>query len=91
MVKNCCTKVGFCKVNLVQCGIDEPGILKVHFGKRAEFDRTVFEAHGEQKIVAVFKMKAQQLAFLEPYISEGSIAERGHAELAANEQGIGKA
>jgi hypothetical protein len=69
----------------------EPGVLQVHFGERAEFDRTVFKAHGEQKIIAVFKMKAQQLAVLELYISEGSIAERGHAELAAYEQGIGKA
>jgi hypothetical protein len=53
----------------------EPGVLKVHFGKRAEFDRTVFEAYGEQKIVAVFKMQPQQLAVLEPYISEGGVAE----------------
>lgn len=91
MVKNCSTKVGFCKVNLVQCGIDELGVLEVHFGKRAEFDRAVFETHGEQKIVAVFKMKPQQLTFLELYISEGSVTEFGHAELAANEQSISKA
>jgi hypothetical protein len=55
--------------------MDEPGVLQVHFGKRAEFDRTVFETHGEQKIVAVFKMKPQQLAVLETYVSEGSVAE----------------
>lgn len=91
MVKNCTVKVGFCKVNLVQCGFDEPGVLKVHFVERTEFDRTVFEAHCEQKIVAVFKMKPKQLTILEAYISEGGIVEVGHAELAANEQCIGKA
>lgn len=91
MVKNCSTKVGFCKVNLVQCGLDELGVLEVHFGERAKFNRTVFKTYREQKIVAVFKMKTQQLAVLETYVSEGSVAERGHAELAANEQSIGKA
>ena len=91
MVKNCSTEVGFCKVNLVQCGMYEPGVLQVHFGKRAELDRTVFETHREQKIITVFKMKTQQLAVFEPYISESGVAERGHAELAAHEQCIGKA
>jgi hypothetical protein len=36
-------------------------------------------------------MKPQQLTILELYIPEGGVAEGGHAELAANEQCIGKA
>ena len=91
MVKNRTDKVGFYKVNLMQSGIDKPGILQVHFGKRAEFDRTVFEAYREQKVIAVLKMKPQQLTIFEPDISESGIVEPGHAELAANEQSIGKA
>ena len=91
MVKNSTVKVGFCKVNLMHRGLDEPGVLQVHFGKRAEFDRTVFEGYCEQKIAAVLKMKTQQLTILEKYISKGGVAEPGHAELAALEQCIGKA
>jgi hypothetical protein len=86
MVKNRTTKVGFCKVNLMQRGIDKPGVLQVHVGKRAEFDRTVFKTHCEEKIAAVLKMKPQQLTILEPDISKGGVAKGGHAELAANEQ-----
>jgi hypothetical protein len=36
-------------------------------------------------------MKPQQLTILEPDISKGGVAEGCHAELAANEQSIGKA